>query len=91
MNAGGPKLGTSTDVRAETLAGADLFLGHDSGIGHLAGAVGIPSVLVFGPTDPAVWAPRNPGVTALAAEGGDLSTLEPGTVAAAALATLGET
>jgi heptosyltransferase-2 len=39
-----------------------LFLGHDSGISHLAAAVGTPSVLLFGPTDPAIWAPQNPQV-----------------------------
>ncbi len=36
-----------------------LFLGHDSGISHLAAAVGTPAVLLFGPTDPAIWAPQN--------------------------------
>jgi len=38
------------------------FLGHDTGISHLAAAVGTPSVLLFGPTDPAIWAPQNPQV-----------------------------
>ncbi len=36
-----------------------LFIGHDSGISHLAAAVGTPSLLLFGPTDPAIWAPAN--------------------------------
>lgn len=40
------------------LAGARLFIGNDSGIAHLAAAVGTPTVVLFGPTDPAVWAPR---------------------------------
>jgi len=39
-----------------------LFLGHDSGISHLATAVGRPGVLLFGPTDPAMWAPPGPGM-----------------------------
>lgn len=39
-----------------------LFLGHDSGISHLAGACGIRGVLLFGPTDPEIWAPRNPAM-----------------------------
>ncbi len=34
-----------------------LFLGHDSGISHLAAACGAPCLLLFGPTDPARWAP----------------------------------
>lgn len=42
---------------AACLAGCRLFLGHDSGVSHLAAAVGTPCVLLFGPTDPAVWAP----------------------------------
>ena len=46
-----------------------LFLGHDSGISHLAAALGVPSLLLYGPTDPAVWAPRNRGVRILRAPG----------------------
>ena len=42
-----------------------LFIGHDSGISHIAAAVGTPSVLLFGPTDPAVWAPANSQVRVL--------------------------
>jgi ADP-heptose:LPS heptosyltransferase len=39
-----------------------LFLGHDSGISHLAAACGVPSVLLFGPTAPAMWAPPAPHI-----------------------------
>ncbi len=39
-----------------------LFLGHDSGVSHLAAACGVPSILLFGPTDPATWAPSAPHV-----------------------------
>ena len=39
------------------LARADLFLGNDSGPGHLAAAVGTPTVSVFGPQDPSVFTP----------------------------------
>lgn len=41
------------------------FLGHDSGVSHLAAAAGARCILLFGPTDPAVWAPPTPGVTVL--------------------------
>jgi ADP-heptose:LPS heptosyltransferase len=34
------------------------YVGNDSGISHLAAAVGAPTAVVFGPTDPQVWAPR---------------------------------
>ncbi|MBI2687525.1 MAG: glycosyltransferase family 9 protein [Acidobacteria bacterium] len=39
------------------LSGARLFIGNDSGITHLAAAVGTPTLALFGPTDPAVWCP----------------------------------
>jgi heptosyltransferase-3 len=42
---------------ARRLAACQRFLGHDSGVSHLAAAVGTPCVLLFGPTDPAMWAP----------------------------------
>jgi heptosyltransferase-3 len=40
------------------LARASLYIGNDSGITHLAAAVGTPVLALFGPTDPAVWGPR---------------------------------
>ena len=49
----------------DRLAGAAAFLGHDSGIAHLAAACGTPSLLLFGPTDPDVWAPPGPHVRVL--------------------------
>jgi len=52
-----------------------VFLGHDSGISHLAAAVGTRCILLFGPTDPAVWAPANPGVKVIQAPDGDLNSL----------------
>jgi ADP-heptose:LPS heptosyltransferase len=44
------------------LAGARLYIGNDSGITHLAAAAGAPALALFGPTDPAIWAPRGPNV-----------------------------
>jgi len=44
------------------LAQARIFVGNDSGISHLAAAVGTPVVAWFGPTDPRVWAPRGRAV-----------------------------
>ena len=60
---------------AAILARSRLFIGHDSGISHLAAAVGAKCVLLFGPTDPAVWAPANPGVNVLEAPDEDLAKL----------------
>jgi heptosyltransferase III len=44
------------------LARAQVYIGNDSGITHLAAAVGTPVLALFGPTNPAVWAPRGPQV-----------------------------
>jgi heptosyltransferase-3 len=51
------------EALAALLARCRGYLGGDSGVTHLATAVGTPVVAVFGPTDPAVWAPRGPRVT----------------------------
>ncbi len=60
------------------------FLGHDSGISHLAAACGLPCLLLFGPTDPAVWAPQNPAVRTLRAPQGRLDLITPDEVITAA-------
>jgi ADP-heptose:LPS heptosyltransferase len=39
------------------LARAALFVGNDSGVSHLAGAVGAAGVVLFGPSDPRRWRP----------------------------------
>ncbi len=44
-------------VLAALLARASLYLGNDSGVTHLAALLGIPTVALFGPTDPRVWGP----------------------------------
>lgn len=41
---------------------ARIFVGNDSGIAHLAAAVGTPVQAFFRTTDPKVWAPRGPSV-----------------------------
>ena len=66
----------------------DLFLGHDSGISHLAAACGLPAVLLFGPTDPRIWAPQNPKVKTIVATEGDLSRIEADEVLTTAIALL---
>ena len=42
---------------AEMLGGCAGFLGHDSGISHLAAAVGLPGLVLWGDTAEAVWRP----------------------------------
>lgn len=39
------------------LAGAQLFVGNDSGPAHVAAAFGVPAVVIFGSSDSAVWHP----------------------------------
>ena len=50
--------GVSLERLAAFLAGSRLFIGNDSGVTHLAAALGTPTVAVFGSASPAVWAPR---------------------------------
>jgi heptosyltransferase III len=57
-----------------------VFIGHDSGISHLAAAVGTPSLLLFGPTDPEIWAPANERVKTIRAPKNDLQQLSVATV-----------
>jgi len=44
---------------ADRLSACAAFAGHDSGVSHLAAAAGLPCALLFGPTNPAIWAPPN--------------------------------
>ena len=47
---------------ADLLASAPVYLGNDSGISHLAGALDRSGVVLFGPTHPARWRPLAPGL-----------------------------
>jgi heptosyltransferase-3 len=49
----------------DALASASFFVGNDSGPGHLAGIIGVPTLSLFGPTDPARWKPLGPRVRTL--------------------------
>jgi len=51
---------------AAALQAASLFVGHDSGPMHLAAAVGVPTLGIFGDnTTPRVWHPYGPGARAI--------------------------
>ena len=54
--------GLSIRLLAGVLSQLDFFLGHDSGVTHLAALLGTPTVALFGPTEPARWAPRGRAV-----------------------------
>jgi heptosyltransferase-2 len=61
--AGGPRVRdlTGTDLRNGILAmaGADVAISNDSGLMHIAAAIGTPTIGIFGPTSPYHWAPLN--------------------------------
>jgi len=50
--------GLSLVQLASVMEGCRLFIGNDSGISHMAVALGLPTIAIFGPTDPRVWSPR---------------------------------
>jgi heptosyltransferase-2 len=54
-------------VLGAMLARSGLYVGNDSGVSHLAAAWGAPVLALFGPTDPAQWAPVGPRVKVLRA------------------------
>ena len=57
--AGVPIVSGLSPVRLSALLSlCGIYIGSDSGVSHLAAAVGIPTIAVFGPTDPRVWAPQ---------------------------------
>ena len=75
------------DLRALAglLSRASLFIGNDSGPGHIAAAVGTATLSLFGPTDPQTWAPRNKRGNVLQAPRGDIENIAPALVLETAL------
>lgn len=67
-----------TELAAQ-LRGCAGFVGHDSGISHLAAAVGLPVLCLWGETTESVWRPRGECVRLLREPGG-LARLEVGRV-----------
>lgn len=81
---------TSLLEAAAVMRLATLFVGNDSGLGHLASAAGIPSVTVFGPGRPERYRPWGSRASLVLAPGLELARLEPATVAARVRAALAE-
>jgi ADP-heptose:LPS heptosyltransferase len=78
---------------AEKLSRARLYLGNDSGVSHAAGAMGVPTIALFGPSNERQWMPVGAAgaVKVLRAESPhekELAKLEEGTVLAEMLAEL---
>jgi heptosyltransferase-2 len=55
-------------IVAALLRQARVFLGHDSGISHIAAAVGARCVLLYGPTSAATWGPQSANVTLICSD-----------------------
>ena len=68
-------VGAPLQETKELLAGASLFLGNDSGPAHMAAAFGVPVVVLFGPSDPIVWAPWQVESRVFTGTGGDIAAI----------------
>jgi heptosyltransferase-3 len=51
------------------------YLGNDSGPSHLAAAVGLPTIALFGPTDPRIWSPRGATIHILQASDDQMTSI----------------
>lgn len=60
---------------AARIADCSLFIGHDSGITHLAAALGVPVIALWGETSEAIWGPRGDHVVVIRSPAG-LKNLE---------------
>ena len=58
---------TGTDLRDAilALAASSVAVTNDSGLSHVSAAIGTPTISIFGPTDPRLWAPLNPLAAAI--------------------------
>jgi len=63
-------------VHLAALLENSMFIGNDSGISHLAAAAGANCILLFGPTDPDIWAPQNENARVIRAPKGELQRLD---------------
>ncbi len=53
---------------ASVMEGCWFFIGNDSGISHMATALGLPTMVIFGPTDERVWSPKGEKVIVIRKE-----------------------
>jgi ADP-heptose:LPS heptosyltransferase len=62
--------GAPLDELRRLLASASLFVGNDSGPAHMVAALGLPVVVIFGASDPAIWGPWRTASEVVKAPGG---------------------
>jgi heptosyltransferase III len=68
-------LNASPGDLCQALNGCTVFIGHDTGVAHLAAAVGTPTVALFGPTNPNLWAPLGEHVTVVRSPDGLMESI----------------
>ena len=67
--------GAPLDAVKRLLAGAALFAGNDSGPAHMAAAFGVPAAVLFGPSNPEIWAPWRTESVVLNGAAGDIGAI----------------
>ncbi|MEX2481855.1 MAG: glycosyltransferase family 9 protein [Gammaproteobacteria bacterium] len=72
---------TTLPQAAALLARAAAFVGNDSGLGHMAAALGVPTLTVFGPGRPERYRPWGPRTRVVLAPGLELERLQADIVA----------
>ena len=75
------------DLFLAVLARAKVFVSGDTGPLHFAAGLGVPTISLFGPSDPALWRPLGPRVRTL--RSASLATLPPEAVLAELMTLLG--
>lgn len=79
---------TDLAAAAAVLAQAAAFVGNDSGLGHMAAALDVPTVTVFGPGEPERYRPWGRRTALALAPAGDLTRLDAAQVAGVLLTLL---
>ncbi|MDD5459868.1 MAG: glycosyltransferase family 9 protein [Phycisphaerae bacterium] len=67
--------GLTIDQVQNILCCSDAFLGNDSGLAHLSAAMSIPTVTVFGPTEPQRYSPIGPKASAITLDKADFDKI----------------
>lgn len=65
------------ETLARQLANVRAFIGHDTGVSHLAAAAGAPTFALFGATNPQIWAPLGDHVRVIQSEDTKLLSITP--------------
>jgi len=65
------------ETLAQNLANVRAFIGHDTGVSHLAAAAGAPTFALFGATNPRIWAPLGDNVRVIRTDDDKLLSITP--------------